>query len=83
MILKDARFAPVYLLEVRREHHLDVLTVEAELKPGVGDGTAARDLAHAIKAHTGVSAEVRLMALGTIARSAGKAKRVNDLRPKE
>ncbi len=83
LILRDPRFAPVYVLELRRENHLDVLTVEAELKPGVMDEAAARELAHLIKSLTGISAEVRLMAPGSIARSAGKAKRVNDLRPRD
>ncbi len=83
LILRDTRFASVYLIEVRREHHLDVLTVQTELKPGVTGDTAARSLAHSIKSLTGISAEVRLMASGSIARSAGKAKRVNDLRPKD
>ena len=83
LILRDGRFAPVYLLEVTREHHLDALTVQTELKPGVADETAARALAHSIKSLTGISAEVRLMAPGTIARSAGKARRISDLRPKD
>ena len=83
LVLKDGRFAPVYVLELRRENHLDRLTIEVELKPGINDDTAAPALAHAIKAHTGVSAKIRLRPPGSIARSAGKAKRVNDLRPKE
>jgi len=83
LILADERFAPVYLLEVRRERNLDALTVLVEPRAEQQDETAAVGLAHAIKAETGVSAEVRVLAPGSIARSAGKARRVNDLRPKD
>lgn len=87
LILKDARLAPVYMIEVRRDHRLDEITVQVELKPSLNDESApvnaAADLTRAIKAYVGVSAEVRVMPETTIPRSAGKAKRVNDLRPKE
>ncbi len=87
LILKDPRLAPVYLIEVRRDHRLDEIAVQVELKPGLDDESApvnaAADLARAIKAYVGVSAEVRVMPENSIPRSAGKAKRVNDLRPKE
>ena len=87
LILKDARLAPVYLIEVRRDRRLDEITVQVELKPGLNDESApvnaAVDLARAIKAYVGVSAEVRVMPENAIPRSAGKAKRVNDLRVKE
>ena len=87
LILKDPRLAPVYLIEVRRDHRLDAITVQIELKPGLSDESApvnaAADLIRAIKAYVGVSAEVRVMPENAIPRSAGKARRVNDLRPKE
>jgi phenylacetate-CoA ligase len=38
---------------------------------------------HLIKAYVGVTTKVRVVAPGTIERSQGKAKRVNDLRPKQ
>jgi phenylacetate-CoA ligase len=57
-----------------------------ELAPGAsvssGDAKSAASLQHAIKAYVGVSADVRLMPVGTIERSIGKAKRVIDKRPK-
>ncbi len=87
LILKDARLAPVYLIEVRRDRRLDEITVQVELKPGLNDESApvnaAVDLTRAIRAYVGVSAEVRVMPENAIPRSAGKAKRVNDLRVKE
>jgi len=42
----------------------------------------ADELAHAIKAYIGVGAQVTVMAPGEIERSAGKARRVIDKRPK-
>ena len=41
-----------------------------------------RDLAHHIKSLIGVSAEVKTVKPGSVERSAGKAKRVIDLRAK-
>ena len=43
---------------------------------------ASAALAHAIKTFVGVSAEVRILNIGGIERSIGKAKRVIDKRPK-
>ena len=83
LILKDPRLAPIYLLELRREGHLDELTVLIEARPDEDASVAAQELARAIKSATGISATIRAVEPGSIPRSAGKAKRVNDLRPKE
>jgi len=84
LILRDERLAPHYLLEVRREGRLDDLDVLIELKPGGGEGEdCARVLAQSIKSLIGLTARIRIEPPGTIARSLGKAKRVNDLRGKE
>jgi phenylacetate-CoA ligase len=88
LILKQPRLAPHYVLEVSRPDQLDEIAVLAEPRPEFAtmnesdrrDASAA--LAHAIKAFVGISAEIRLMPVGGIERSIGKAKRVLDVRPK-
>ncbi len=86
LILKDAALAPHYQLEVTRPRILDELTVLVERAPGAGaaDGErAGHELAHHIKSLIGVSAEVRVLQVGAIERSLGKARRVVDKRPKD
>ena len=73
------------MLEVRREGRLDELTVVVEgavdLPPTAAEAARAA-LAHEIKAYVGVSAAVKVVPVGTVERSMGKAKRIIDLRPK-
>jgi phenylacetate-CoA ligase len=76
ILLADPHLSPHYVLELRREKHLDALTVVAELKPGAPSAGGDRSAV----ALVGVSAEVRLVDSGTVERSVGKAKRVIDLR---
>jgi phenylacetate-CoA ligase len=87
LILNDARLAPHYLLEVRREQRLDQLTVIVEAKAEAADddarAAAGHDLAHHVKSRIGVTSEVVVMAPGEVERSLGKAKRIVDLRPKD
>jgi phenylacetate-CoA ligase len=83
LILQDARLAPHYLLELRREGRLDSLTVRVEPR---ADGSAAETadaLGHRIRTVLGIGVRVEIAAAGTIERSAGKAKRVLDLRTVE
>ena len=88
LILKQPKLAPHYVLEVTRPDKLDELAVLVEPKPEhVAMSEAARNeaasaLAQAIKTFVGVSAEVKVTAIGAIERSMGKAKRVIDKRPK-
>ena len=96
LILQRAELAPHYVCELHKEGPLDSLTVRVELKAGAAlDGSsahgaasalahagAASALAHAIKSYIGVNATVRVEPAGGIERSAGKAKRVVDLRPR-
>jgi phenylacetate-CoA ligase len=85
LILRQPALAPHYQLEVSRPRILDELTVVVERAPGAGgvDSDAAGDkLAHQIKSLIGVSALVRVVQVGGIERSLGKAKRVVDKRPK-
>jgi phenylacetate-CoA ligase len=85
LILKDERLAPHFVIELRREERLDEMTVKVEARPGADEDARAacnKDLSHLIKALIGVTAAVETVAPGAIERSAGKAKRIIDLRPK-
>jgi len=88
LLLKQPGLSPHYVLEVSREGHLDELTVMAELKPELSAASKAarQEMAHAlqhhIKSYIGVSTEVKVVDVGSIERSVGKAKRVIDKRPK-
>ncbi|MGE0060498.1 MAG: phenylacetate--CoA ligase PaaK [Xanthobacteraceae bacterium] len=85
IILKDERLAPHFLIELRRDGRLDSMTVIVEARSGVADGewpSCNRDLAHHIKNLIGVTAEIKTVQPGSVERSMGKAKRVNDLRAK-
>ncbi len=86
LILKQAKLAPHYLLEVTRPDKLDEIAVLVEPKPEFAAMNqadrkdAAGALTHAIKTFVGVSAEVKIVNIGGIERSIGKAKRVIDKR---
>jgi phenylacetate-CoA ligase len=87
LILNQPVLAPHYLCELDKEGPLDTLTVRVELKSGEkADGSAAAGaraaLEHAIKTMIGVTCRVRVEAPGAMERSAGKAKRVVDRRPR-
>ena len=88
LILKQARLAPHYVIEVTRPDRLDEIAVLVEPKPEfvtmneADRNQASAALAHAIKTFVGVSAEVKILNIGGIERSIGKAKRVIDKRPK-
>lgn len=83
----ERNLAPHYLLELRRDGHLDELEVVVEARRKVsGKLTAAQHNAlehraeHFIKAFVGIASRVRVVDPGTIERTHGKAKRVIDLR---
>ena len=83
LILQDAMLAPHYQVEITRPKNLDEMTVLVERAPAAGgaDADAAGErLAKRIKNLIGVSAAVRVMQVGGIERSLGKAKRVVDKR---
>ncbi len=82
LILAQPDLAPHYILELRREGRLDALSVRVEARTGAaGDaGRSAAALAQAIKSEIGVSVRVLVEPPGGIERSAGKAKRILDLR---
>jgi phenylacetate-CoA ligase len=84
LILRTAGLAPHYQLEVAREGPLDALTVKVECD---GDALSSEDrmrVTHALvqqmKSYIGITAAVLIIDSGQIERSAGKARRVIDLR---
>ena len=80
-ILLKQRLAPHYVLEVRRDGHLDELDVVVERRPEA-PGPIAQDVERLIKGTIGISTTVRVVEPGTVQRSQGKAVRVIDKRPK-
>ena len=88
LILKREKLSPHYVIEVWRDGHLDAIAVNVEMKPEYQYATAvekefaANDLQHHIKSYIGISAKVRVVEIGGIERSIGKARRVIDKRPK-
>jgi phenylacetate-CoA ligase len=85
LLLRCAALTPHYLLELTREGHLDSLTVHVECAPAADSNSrhqAGLQLGHLIKSNVGVSVVVHVRDPGALERSAGKARRVLDLRPK-
>lgn len=81
LVVQTEGLSAHYVLEVRRESALDTLTVRVEhARTGSSDPAAATKLQQRIKNILGVTATIDICAPGSIERSLGKAKRVNDLR---
>ena len=86
ILLEDSRLSPNYMIELSREGALDVMTVlceprESELSAEVSEDIVNSLVSH-IKNRIGVTAMVRVEPQGGIERSAGKARRIVDKRPK-
>jgi phenylacetate-CoA ligase len=87
LILKRPELAAHYQCVLSRQGSLDELQVVVEVQPGqdpksAAAQAAAKQLQHDIKAYIGSSAGIELRPSGGVERSAGKARRVVDLRPK-
>jgi len=85
ILLKNDRLSPHYVLEVRRDGHLDDLDVLVECRVEMAAEakvTVEQDVERSIKGYVGVSTKVRVVEPGTVQRSQGKAVRVIDRRPK-
>lgn len=85
LILKTAKLSPHYQLEVSRKGHMDDLTVRVEMKPELAGAhglreVAAAELRHHIKAMIGINTKIEVRDVGGVERSAGKARRIVDLR---
>ncbi len=81
-ILKCAGLAPHYQIELTRTDRLDRMTVHVEARDAATDREGqATELAHHIKSVVGVTARINV--IDAVERSAGKAKRIVDKRPKD
>lgn len=83
----ERNLAPHYLLELRRDGHIDDLEIVVEARRKISGKLTAAQLnalehraEHFIKTFVGIATRVRVVDPGTIERSHGKAKRVLDLR---
>lgn len=84
-ILKCAHLAPHYLIEVTRPDRMDQVLVKVEARTHFNAAQAqelSREVASNIKTFIGISTKVEVCQPETLARSLGKAVRVNDLRKK-
>jgi phenylacetate-CoA ligase len=79
-----AGLAAHYRLEMTRAGHLDSLTVHVECGGDSADedsrGRSARELAYHVKSLIGINVGVEVHLPGTLERSVGKAKRLDDRR---
>jgi phenylacetate-CoA ligase len=87
LVLKCEGLTAHYQLEVSRSGQLDQLTVSVEGAAPADSGAERsaqlrRTLEDLIKGAVGLSAQVRVLQPGTIERTAGKARRVIDTRPR-
>jgi phenylacetate-CoA ligase len=88
LILRQPELAAQYLLEIVRDGPLDALIVKVELAAAHAiDATvrssAAQALARNVKAHVGISVDVRICEPNQLPRFSGKAQRVVDKRDGE
>ncbi len=84
-ILQYAPLAPHFLIELTRPGRMDEVAVLVERRPGAEESqcvACAGQLAARIKETIGVTVRVDLQAPEALGRSAGKATRIRDLRPK-
>jgi len=85
LLLRCPGLTPHYLLELNRQGHLDSLAVHVECSTEIAGASelrqrASADLGRLIKNNIGVSVIVHVRDPGALERSAGKARRVLDLR---
>ncbi len=85
LLLRCEKLAPHYQIELTRDERLDVMLLMVEARESISDADSSADgarLAELIKNNIGVSAKVKVSAPGGVERSAGKARRIVDKRPK-
>ncbi|SEL26518.1 phenylacetate-CoA ligase [Bosea lupini] len=85
-LLKCGGLAPHFQIELVRAGRMDDMVVHVEAMPHAADADAraasAKELAHHIKSVVGVSTRIEVGDPDSVERSAGKARRVVDNRPK-
>jgi phenylacetate-CoA ligase len=86
-VLRCAGLSPHFLVELRRDQRLDDMRVLVEARPSHAEPAAREALGKLLEAHIrnaiGLGVEVMVGEPGSNERSAGKARRVVDLRPKQ
>ncbi|MCW5681287.1 MAG: phenylacetate--CoA ligase [Xanthobacteraceae bacterium] len=85
LLLRCGQLAPHYQIELTRDERLDVMLLMVEAREGAAEHESTAEgtkLADLIKNNIGVSAKVKVSAPGGVERSAGKARRIIDKRPK-
>lgn len=85
LLLRCEKLAPHYQIELTRDERLDVMLLMVEAREGAIEQESTAEgtkLAELIKNNIGVSANVKVSAPGGVERSAGKARRIVDKRPK-
>ncbi len=86
ILVETEGLSPHYLLEIHRDGNLDILTVKVEVAGNTFSDeiknlqTLERKIQRNIKEFLGVTARIKLVEPKSIERSAGKAKRIIDLR---
>jgi len=83
MILRCAGLAPHYEIELTRPVRLDEIRIVVEARVELAHEAQPAEallLATKLKDHIGISADIRIVPSGSLARSAGKAHHVRDLR---
>ena len=81
VVMAEPRLSAHFQLELRREGRLDTLTVVLEPRDAdVQTSPLAETFAGAVRNQLGITVDVDIRAPGSIERSAGKAKRVLDMR---
>ena len=83
MILRCAGLAPYYQIELTRPNRLDEIRILVEARAELAHEAQPAEallLTAKLKDHIGISADVRIVPIGSLSRSTGKAQRVRDLR---
>ena len=83
LILDRPGLAPHYEIEISRPHRMDEMVVRVEARPDLpaeAHRAEALALGQKLKSMVGISAEIRVVASGSLQRSGGKAVRVTDRR---
>ncbi len=78
LILRGKGLAPHYEIEITRPNRLDDIRILVEARPGLAREShpaEAQRLAAALKDHIGISADIQVVASGSLQRSSGKAAR--------
>ncbi|HEX7954887.1 MAG TPA: phenylacetate--CoA ligase PaaK [Burkholderiales bacterium] len=89
IVVQQPALSPHYVLEIRRDGHMDELDVLVERRPDIPGPLAAaarrsaeQEVTRLIKGLIGVTTTVKVVEPDTLQRSQGKAVRVIDRRPK-